>query len=102
MFLFPVTQSEVFNCFLSLSNSHSVGADGLAPEIIKANAALLCDQLVLIFNLSFTQGIFPGQLKRAIVVPIYKSGVCTDPSNYRPISILTVFSKLLEKLFLND
>ncbi len=99
MFLIPVTHSEVFNCFLSLSNSRSVGADGLAPEIIKANAALLCDQLVYIFNLSFTQGIFPGQLKRAIVVPIYKSGVRTDPSNYRPISILTVFSKLLEKLF---
>jgi hypothetical protein len=101
MFLTPVSYQEVFNCIMNLSNSRSIGADCIAPEIIKANAALLCDKLVHIFNLSFVQGIFPQLLKRAIVVPIYKSGLRTDPSNYRPISVLTVFSKLLEKLFYN-
>jgi hypothetical protein len=99
--ILSVTYQEVFNCIMNLSNSRSIGADGIAPEIIKANAALLCDKLVHIFNLSFVQGVFPQLLKRAIVVPIYKSGLRTDPSNYRPISVLTVFSKLLEKLFYN-
>jgi Reverse transcriptase (RNA-dependent DNA polymerase) len=101
LFLTPVTWQEVFNCIMSQSNSRSAGADDIAPEIIKTNAALLCDKLVHIFNLSFVQGVFPQLLKRAIVVPIYKSGLRTDPSNYRPISVLSVFSKLLEKLFYN-
>jgi hypothetical protein len=51
--------------------------------------------------LSFAQGVFPDLLKNAIVIPIYKGGSHMDPSNYRPISILTLFSKLLEKLFYN-
>ena len=54
-----------------------------------------------IFNLSFTQGVFPKLLKRSVVVPIYKGGCHLDPSNYRPISILKIFSKLLEKLYYN-
>jgi hypothetical protein len=67
MFLTPVSYQEVFNCMMNLSNSRSVGADGIAPEIIKTNAALLCDQLVYIFNLSFVQGVFPQLLKRALL-----------------------------------
>jgi hypothetical protein len=81
MFLTPVSYQEVFNCIMNLSDSRSVGAGGIAPEIIKANAALFCDKLVYIFNLSFVQGVFSQLLKRAIVVPIYKSGLCTDPCN---------------------
>ena len=43
--------------------------------------------------------MFPNLLKNAIVVPIYKNGKRDDPNNYMPISILTTFSKVLEKLF---
>ena len=84
---------------MSLSNSQSIGSDGLHPDIIKSNALLISSQLTYIFNLSFTQGIFPKLLKTAIITPIQKSGSLTDPSNYRPISILTTFTKILEKLF---
>ncbi len=62
---------------------------------------LLAAPLTYIFNLSFLHGIYPSQLKKAIVVPIFKSGQATDPGNYRPISILTSFAKLLEKFFYN-
>ena len=54
-----------------------------------------------IFNLSFTQEVFPKLLKRSVIVPIDKGGCHLDPSNYRPNSILTIFSKLLEKLYYN-
>ena len=99
-FLFPVSTNEVFNTIMSLSNSQSIGSDGLHPDIIKSNTLRISSQLSYIFNLSFTPGIFPKLLKTAIITPIHKSGSRTDPSNYRPISILTTFSKILEKLFL--
>ncbi len=101
LFLSPITFNETISTFASLSNTRATGTDGLSPELIKCNAASLSHQLTYIFNLSFSQGVFPKLLKSAIVVPIFKGGSHVDPSNYRPISILTTFSKLLEKLFYN-
>ena len=54
-----------------------------------------------IFNLSFKQGIFPKKLKIARVIPVFKSGDDTNISNYRPISILPCFSKILERIMYN-
>ena len=54
--------------------------------------------LTYIFNLSFTQGKFPNILKLAKVIPIHKANSKLITSNYRPISVLPVFSKILEKL----
>ena len=47
-----------------------------------------------IFNLSLVNGIFPGQLKTAVITPIYKNG---DRSNYRPILVLNNIAKVLER-----
>ena len=55
--------------------------------------------LVHIFNLSFSSGIFPSEMKTAKVIPLFKSENRSDFSNYRPISLLSQFSKILEKLF---
>ena len=52
-------------------------------------------------NLSISQGIFPKLLKTAIVVPTHKTGIYNDPNNYRPLSVLIILSKLIEKLFFN-
>ncbi|HIF15427.1 MAG TPA: hypothetical protein EYQ86_08995, partial [Bacteroidetes bacterium] len=49
-------------------------------------------------SLSFEQGVFPQSLKLARVIPIHKGGSKTEVSNYRPISMLTSFSKIYEKL----
>jgi hypothetical protein len=51
-----------------------------------------------IYNKSFETGIVPDVLKILRITPIYKNGICTDPFNYGPISILSPFSKILEKL----
>jgi len=57
--------------------------------------------LVHIYNASISSGIFPDRLKTAKVIPLYKKGDSHDVKNYRPIAILSVFSKLLEKLMNN-
>ncbi len=49
-------------------------------------------------NLSFEKGEFPDYLKTAIVIPLHKSGPSTDCNNFRPISLLSTFSKIFEKL----
>ena len=100
-FLNPVTCHEIIAITKTISNSRSVGSDGFNSLIIKNNIFYIVNQLQFIFNLSLTTGIFPRLLKDAIVTPIHKGGTTSDPGNYRPISILTLFSKLLEKIYYN-
>ena len=49
-------------------------------------------------NTSITKGTFPKKLKLAKVDPVFKSGEDTDPSNYRPISLLSIFNRIFERL----
>ena len=99
LFLSPVTFNEIFNTFACISNSHVIEFDGIVPMLVKAVAAHFSQHLLYIVNLSFSQCVFPKSLKNVIVVPVYKGEFQMDPGNYRPISILIIFSKLAEKLF---
>ena len=74
---------------------------GLSVSFISKFALTLSKPLKHIFSLSFNQGIVPQQLKVAKVIPIFKNGSQTSMDNYRPISLLCVFSKILEKIMLN-
>ena len=96
-FLNPVTASELSNIILSLKNK-SPGYDGICADPIKAAFNNLIPHLLHIINLSFAEGVVPKELKRAQVVPLYKKGSAKEISNYRPISLLPFFSKILEKL----
>lgn len=76
----------------------SASSDLLTPKILKALAQVLAPYLHHVFNLCLVGGIFPSAFKRAMVVPIYKAG---DPrlfNNYRPISLLNLLSKILERI----
>ena len=57
--------------------------------------------MVYIINLSLTQGHFPQQLKLANIIPIFKSGDMEKVGNYRPVSLLSTFSKMFERIFYN-
>ena len=59
---------------------------------------MIVPRLVIIINKSFESGIFPDALKLTKVIPIFKSGSKLDMNNYRPISLLSTFSKIFEKL----
>ena len=66
-------------------------------KILKYNVHILCDPLSRLINLCFNQGKFPNNLKLAKVLPLFKKGDTSICSNYRPISLLSIFSKIFEK-----
>lgn len=78
--------------------SSSATSDNLTPKILKQISGSLAPSLLHVYNLCLASGTFPAVFKKSVVVPIYKSG---DPSlfnNYRPISLLNILSKILEKI----
>ena len=69
-----------------------------SPLIVKENSTALAFPLKFLFNQSIQQGKFPDSLKAARIIPIYKKGPKSNIDNYRPISLLNIFSKIMEKL----
>ncbi|XP_065673940.1 uncharacterized protein LOC136090891 [Hydra vulgaris] len=84
-----------------LKTNKSAGLDKVNPDVVKAVSDIIKKPLFKIFNLSLKNGIFPDQLKLAKIIPIYKGGDDSIKSNYRPISILSCFSKILERIMHN-
>jgi hypothetical protein len=74
------------------------GCDGIPGIFIKNSSSAICVPLSIIFNKSLCEGCVPSEWKKTLVSPIFKSGDRNNVSNYRPISKLTLFSKLLEKI----
>jgi hypothetical protein len=99
-FASPIHELEIKMIVNSLSNSTSSGPDGITAKILKATLDSISKPLLLIFNFSFMHGIFPNALKLARVTPVFKKGDADDCTNYRPISVLSLLSKVLEKLML--
>ena len=97
-FFAPTDSDEIVSVCKTLKSSSSPGHDDIKPDVIKAVSILIAKPLVHIFNLSFKTGIIPHQLKLAKVIPIFKKGERESISNYRPISLLPFFSKILERL----
>lgn len=77
---------------------HSSGPDKISAKIIKDIFPAIAVPLCYIFNLSLQTGYIPERFKTARVIPIYKSGNQHHFTNYRPISLLSSFSKILEKI----
>ena len=75
-----------------------------APKTIflKASAKVISPILAKIFNQCIQSGIYPEELKLAEIIPIYKSGSKTVPKNYRPISLLSPFTKIFENYLYNE
>ena len=100
MYIKPVTCEEMKK-IISKLNEGAPGYDEVTAKCIKCVSENIIDPLVYLSNLSFNDGIFPCELKIAKVCPLYKA---KDPmifSNYRPISLLPIFSKIFERLMYN-
>ena len=100
-FCVPTTPAVINNIILHSKSKKSTGFDNIDSYIVKQIAPQIVNQLANIFNKSFLTGNVPSKLKIAKVIPLYKT---KDPalfSNYRPISLLPFFSKILERLMYN-
>ncbi len=97
-FFSPTCSDEIASVCKSLKSSSSPGHDDIKPDIAKAVCNHIANPLAHIFNLSFNTGVIPNQLKLAKIVPIFKKGERDLFSNYRPISLLPFFPKILERL----
>ena len=92
-----LTSVEIFNILKHLNVSKAVGPDKISNRILKECAISLSEPLARLFNLSLAQGVFPSCWKIANVIPIFKKEIKNNASNYRPISLLSSLSKVLEK-----
>jgi len=96
----PVIEQELCTVISKLRNS-ACGLDDLNPEVIKSVSSAIVKPLLHILNLSFQQGIVPTELKSAYITPLFKGGDPMIIKNYRPVSVLPVFSKIFERLMYN-
>ena len=76
--------------------------DGISAKVLKIAAPVITPSLALIFNQSISISIFPSDWKIARVTPIFKTGAKQDMENYRPISVISIVSKIMEKLIYNQ
>ncbi len=101
VFFKPITEYEVLKIINNFDKNKSAGHDGIGNLIVKRVANEIAQPLTNIFNLSLSTGKVPDQLKIAKVIPIYKKDDEEIFSNYRPVSVLPCFSKILERLVFN-
>jgi hypothetical protein len=87
----------VINYLRQIPTSKAVGTDGISVRMLKGTIPYIKDVLTDMFNRILIEAKFPACWKLASITPIHKGGCTDDPSNFRPISILPILSKIFEK-----
>ena len=101
MFLSPVLTGDILMIIENMRNKPT-NVNTYPIKIIKNARHILSPILAHLINNSLSKGCFPNSLKRARVVPLHKGGDRDDINNYRPISILPLFSKIFERIMYNQ
>ena len=101
LFLNLATSNEVVTLIDQLSNQKTKRQLDIETKFIKLSKYVISTPLSECFNICVTQGTFPTYLKIAEVIPVFKKGDKQMTSNYRPISILSQFDKIFEKMLCN-
>ena len=98
LFMSPTTPGDIIAIISSFKSKTSSGHDGVSSKLVKDLKYALSFPLSIIINNSLAVGLVPNMAKLAKIIPIYKAKDKKDISNYRPISLLPVVSKILEKV----
>lgn len=101
MFLYPVSNREVYNIIKSLKMKNSCGVDELPPSLFIQCAEELTLPFYIMINQSFNEGIFPDLMKISLIKPVHKKDSKLETTNYRPIALLPTASKIFEKAMCN-
>ena len=94
----PVHPDDILEIVKNLKNSKSTGLDNIDVGTIKLIIEDILPALTHIINLSLTSLVFPNLWKLAKVIPLLKKGDPLDPQNYRPVALLSILSKVLERV----
>ena len=97
-----VTEEIIFDTLKDLKNKSSSGHDKISTRLLKEIMPSIVIPVEYLFNMSLRTGFVPDSFKRAKVIPIYKSGLKCEFTNHRPVSLLSTFSKLLEKIIVKQ
>ena len=100
-FLSPTNSTEIESIIMSLSSNKASSPFSISTSLLKTLKGVLYIPLQLLCNCSFSTGLVPDQFKVARVIPIHKKGSSFLASNYRPIFLLFIFNKVIEKLMYN-
>ena len=95
------TPADVYQVLHNLKENKAPGHDQLPPRLLRLCAAGISCSLAVLFNRSFQEGCFPASWKVALVVPVFKKGDRSLPGNYRPIALLPILSKVMERIVCN-
>ena len=93
---------DIRDAFSKVKTAKSFGTDNISSYFMKLALPYIENSLAFLFNTSIETSQFPDSWKVARITPIFKDGCKTEKSNYRPISVLLVISKLFEKLVFNQ
>ena len=93
----PVTDAFTLKHLLSLDTTKAAGLDSHRAKILKSAAPIIDKYITQIYNLNIQSGIFPEEWKTAKVITLHKCKSLTDKANFRPISLLSIISKILER-----
>jgi hypothetical protein len=99
LFLTPIMRQEFHRIISQVCKKRSAGADEIPGFVLKHVNEEIAEPLMDVINKSFSQGIFPVVLKETKIIPCFKKGEKKSVDNYRPIALLSVFSKVFEKAF---
>ena len=88
-----ITEVEVKNTIRNLKNQKASGYDCVMPEMLKLSGNTIVPFLTRCFNKVFTDGTYPEEWTRAVIIPLHKKGDLENPDNYRGIFLLSVISK---------
>ena len=95
--LLPTNAHEIAAIARTMKYTRSLGPDDIDPLVARRTIGSVANVLSDIINCSFNTGVVPSDLKIAKITPVFKQGDKQEMSNYRPISILPYFGKILEK-----
>ena len=98
LYMYPTNSLEIMELISKLGNKKAPGDDEISGKILKACPSVFSELISHLANEVMTSGKYPDKLKIGKVVPIYKKGNRLDPTNYRPINLLSTINKLIEKV----
>ena len=96
------SHDRIANVIQNLDPNKAHGHDNVSIHMLKVYGPSIYKPLEIIFNQSFETGVFPSEWKKGNIVPIHKKGDKQTWKNYRPVSLLPICEKILERLMFNE